>query len=569
MRWSQAFIPTLRDDPAEAESPSHRLLLRGGFIRQLGAGIYTLLPMAHRVMRRIEEIVRQEMYAIGGQEFRLPILHPAQIWKESGRWEEVGEEMFRLRDRRRSDMCLAMTHEEIFTAVAKELRSYRELPQTWFQFQLKFRDEPRPKAGVLRTREFTMKDSYSFDLTTEGLDRSFDLHREAYSRIFARCGLETLAVEAYSGMMGGKESVEFMSFSDAGEDWIAHCAQCGYAANLETARALPQHSEDPADPGPPEKFATPGVRTIEQLARFPGGAPAERQLKTLVYTADGEPIVFVVRGDHDLNELKGGQACESQELRPAHAEEIQQALGASAGSLGAVGVTHLPVFVDEALRGRSGMTTGANEDGFHLRNVCVERDLPLIRWADLRDVCAGDACVGCGSELVVRKTIEVGHIFKLGLRYSMPMGATVLTDQGNEVPVCMGSYGIGISRLLAAIVESHHDENGMTWPAAVAPFAACVTPIKANDAQQSEAAQRLYEELLELRVEAILDDRDERPGVKFKDADLVGIPFRLVVGPRALAKGAAELFSRETGEIEEIPLERAASEVEQRFARAQ
>jgi prolyl-tRNA synthetase len=563
VRWSRAFIPTLREDPAEAEAPSHKLLLRAGFIRQLGAGIYSLLPLAHRVLRKVEAIVREEIEAIGGQEFRLPVLHPAEVWRSSGRWDQIREELFRLRDRRQSDMCLGMTHEEVFTELSKELRSYRQLPQLWYQIQLKFRDEPRPKSGVLRTREFIMKDSYSFDLDEEGLDSSFRLHADAYRRIFARCGLDVLAVEAHSGAMGGKESVEFMSLSDAGEDWIVRCSGCGYAANLEMAQARAPRAEDPEDTEPPEKFPTPGVRTIEQLAEFPGGAPADRQLKTLVYVADDSAALFVVRGDHELNEIKAAQAV-GAEVRPAHPEEIRSALGASAGSLGAIGVTHLPVYVDEALRGRRGMVTGANEDGYHVRHVDVERDLTGIRWSDLRNVQEGDACQSCDGSLEVRKSIEVGHIFKLGRRYSEAMGATVLTEQGRDIPILMGCYGIGISRLLAAIIEAHHDENGICWPVAVAPFDVVVTPVKASDQAQSEAAEKLYEELESLGIDVILDDRDERAGVKFKDADLVGIPYRLVLGARALERGNVELFERATGKSQEVPLDAAAAEVERR-----
>jgi prolyl-tRNA synthetase len=563
VRWSRAFIPTLREDPAEAEAPSHKLLLRAGFIRQLGAGIYSLLPLAHRVLRKVEAIVREEIEAIGGQEFRLPVLHPADVWRSSGRWDQIREELFRLRDRRQSDMCLGMTHEEVFTELAKELRSYRELPQLWYQIQLKFRDEPRPKSGVLRTREFIMKDSYSFDLTEEGLEKSFRLHADAYRRIFARCGLDVIAVEAHSGAMGGKESVEFMTFSDSGEDWVVRCSGCGYAANLEMAQARAPSAQDPEDAEPLEKFPTPDIRTIEQLAQFPGGAPADRQLKTLVYVAGDSAALFVVRGDHELNEIKAAQAI-GAELRPAHPDEIRSALGASAGSLGAIGVKHLPVYVDEALRGRRAMVTGANDDGYHVRHVDVERDLRDIQWADLRNVQEGDACSSCDGPLEVRKSIEVGHIFKLGRRYSEAMGATVMTEQGREIPILMGSYGIGISRLLAAIIEAHHDENGICWPVAVAPFDVVVTPVKANDQAQSEAAEKLYEELESLGIDVILDDRDERAGVKFKDADLVGIPYRLVLGARALERGNVELFDRATGKSQEVPLDAAAAEIERR-----
>jgi prolyl-tRNA synthetase len=560
MRCSQGFIPTLRDDPADAEAASHRLLVRGGFIRQLGAGIYSILPLGRRVLLRIERIIRQEMTAIGGQEFHLPALHPAEIWKESGRWEEVGEAMFRLRDRKQAELCLGMTHEEIFTEIARsELRSYRELPQIWFQIQTKFRDEPRPKSGVLRTRQFTMKDAYSFDATWEGLDHSFELHAEAYRKIFSRCDVDTIAVEASSGTMGGSESREFMAVCEAGEDWVVTCPSCHYAANLEKAVSRVEPAVDPEDSDPPERFATPGVRTIEDLARFPGGASADRQVKTLFYVVDDKPALLLVQGDHDLNEVKAADAIGTANLRPGHPEEIREALGADAGSLGAVGVEHLPVYVDEALRGRRGMTTGANEDEFHLRHVDVERDIPSPIWTDLREVRSGEPCVKCGTALELSKAIELGHIFKLGLRYSECMNARVLDADGKERPIVMGSYGIGVERLMAAIVEAHHDQNGIRWPVAVAPWEVVVVPVNAGDDQQRTVAERIYGELQDAGVEALLDDRDERAGVKFKDADLIGVPFRVVAGPRALGRGNVELFERATGQTSEVPIEQAAS----------
>jgi prolyl-tRNA synthetase len=561
VRWSKAFIPTLRDPPADAEAPSHKLLVRGGFVRQLGAGLYELLPLGRQVLLRIERIVRQEMSAIGGQEFLLPALHPAELWQESGRWGDIGSEMFRLRDRKEADLCLGMTAEEIFADVARgELRSYRQLPQIWFQIQNKFRDEPRPKSGVLRTRQFTMKDSYSFDLDWEGLDRAFQLHREAYHSIFSRCGLDVITVEASSGTMGGKESVEFISLSDTGEDQIARCSGCGYAANLEKATSVPEAVEDPEDSMPTERFATPGVRTIEELARFAGGAPPERQVKTLLYIANEKPVIFLIRGDDELNEVKAGDAV-GADLRPARPEEIRQALAASAGSLGAVGVESVPVYADERLRGRRGMTTGANEDGFHLRHVDVERDIPSPRWVGLREVRAGEPCAKCGTALEVKRGIEVGHIFKLGLRYSEAMGVRVLNADGKEVPMVMGSYGIGLERLMAAVVERHHDDDGIRWPIAIAPYEAVIVPVKVTETSQSEVAERIYEELRDAGVRALLDDRDERPGVKFKDADLVGIPYRIVVGPRALARGNVEIVRREGGESVQVPKEQASTHV--------
>jgi prolyl-tRNA synthetase family II len=568
MRWSQIFIPTLREVPADAEAVSHRLMLRAGLIRQLGAGIYSKLPLADRVARKVEAIVREEMARIGAQEFRLPMLHPAEPWKESGRWDTVGDELFRLRDRKQTDMALAMTAEEIFTTLARDgLRSYRQLPQIWYQIGTKFRDEPRPKSGVLRGREFTMKDSYSFDADSAGLDVAFQKHAQAYKRIFSRCGVESIPVQASSGAMGGSESVEFMAVSDAGEDWIVTCPACGYAANLEKAVSNPSVVEDPATAGAVEKFATPGVRTIDDLARFAGGAPAERQIKTLVYVVGDALALFLLRGDHELNEVKLAEATAKSRFRPAGPEECRAALGALPGSLGAVGVTKIPVYADAALRGRREMTTGANQDEFHLRHVDVSRDLPDVVFSDLRNARAGEACATCGKPLETRKTIEIGHIFKLGLRYSEPMGARVLTAEGKEVPIVMGSYGLGIERIMAAAIEAHHDANGIIWPRAIAPFDVVVSTVKATDPEQREKSEALYAELTAAGFDVLLDDRDERPGVKFKDADLVGIPFRIVPGPRALAKGCVEFVDRATGETKEIALGLVLAELRERTGR--
>lgn len=558
MRWSNAFIPTLRDDPADAEAVSHRLLVRAGFVRQLTAGVYSLLPLGFRVAHKVTAIVRDEMERIGAQEFRLPALHPGEIWKRSGRWDVMGDELFRMRDRRGADVCLGMTHEEIFATLAAEIRSYRELPQIWFQIQTKFRDEPRPKGGLLRVREFTMKDSYSFDLDLPGLDLSFQRHFEAYRRIFARAGLDAIAVEASSGAMGGSESVEFMQRSDAGEDRIASCAACGYAANVEKATAALAPVLDSAGPAAPERFATPGVRTIEELARFAGGAPAERQIKTLVYVLDGAAALVLLRGDHALAEQKLRDGAAVRDVRPARPEEILATLGASAGSLGAVGVRGVRVLADLALQGRRDMTTGANTDDFHLRGVDVARDLRVDSWLDLREVAAGEACPLCEGPLEVGKAIEIGHIFKLGTRYSETMGAIVQDEQGHSVPIIMGSYGIGIERTVAAIAERCHDEKGIVWPVRVAPYEVVVTVLNPKEVTISEAGAQLYDALRAAGVDVILDDRDERPGVKFKDAELVGIPYRVTVGPKGLAQKQVELVRRRDGRSQSVDLQRAA-----------
>ena len=561
MRWTRAFIPTLRDDPADAEAASHRLLVRGGFMRQLMSGAYSLLPLGVRSLEKIERIVRQEMNKIGAQEFSLPALQPAELWQKSGRWETVGEAMFRLRDRHGVELCLGLTHEEAFTSLARELRSYKELPQLWYQFQTKFRDEERPKSGLLRVREFVMKDSYSFDVTREGLDYSFQQHFDAYRRIFERCGVETLAVEASSGAMGGSESVEFMVETDAGEDWIVACAACGYAANVEKATAsLPAAADEPG-PAVPEKFPTPGVRTIAELAAFAGFAPADRQIKTLVYVLDGEPVLVLLRGDHGLALQKLADGSGAREIRPARADEIRGALGASAGSLGGVGVAGRRILADLALKDRRNLTTGANQDDFHLRGVDVARDIGVTSWLDLRAVEAGEACPLCEGPLAMKKSVEVGHIFKLGTKYSEALGASVQGEDGKALPIIMGSYGIGIGRCLAAVVERNHDEKGIVWPVNVAPFEVVISVLNPKDVATAEAGERLYEELTKAGIDVIIDDRDERPGVKFTDAELVGIPWRLTVGPKGLAARKLELQRRKDGRKRELDLDKAGDAV--------
>ncbi len=567
MRWSQIFIPTLRDEPADAEAISHKLMLRAGLVRQLAAGVYSKLPLGLRASRKVEAIVREEMERIGGQEFHLPVLHPGELWKESGRWSQIGEEMFRLKDRRQGDYCLGMTHEEVFTAIARdELRSYRQLPQIWFQIQTKFRDEARPKSGVLRGREFVMKDSYTFDVDFAGLDIGFDKHAEAYRRIFERCGIKALSVQAASGAMGGSESVEFMSVSDAGEDWTVICPGCDAAANLEKAVTVAPEVVDP-DAEALEKFPTPGIRTIDALAHFAGGAPAERQIKTLVYVVDDEPTLFLLRGDHELNEVKLAEATGTTTFRAATPEECQSALGARPGSLGAVSVSNIPIYADDALKGRVEMVTGANDDDHHFRHVSVERDLQDLRWVSLRNAVEGDGCAACGKEVSIKKTIELGHIFKLGLRYSESMNLTVLNDQGKDVPVVMGSYGIGIERLVAAVIEAYHDDNGIVWPWSIAPFHVVITPISLKDEAAVEKTEAIYDGLVAAGLETLLDDRNERPGVKFKDADLIGIPLRLVIGPKGLERGMVELVERGTSEKVDVPYGEAVEQVRARADR--
>jgi prolyl-tRNA synthetase len=555
VRYSQAFIPTLKEAPADAQVASHKLLVRAGFIRQLGAGIYDYLPLARRSLARIEAIVREEMNAIGGQEFFLPALHPAEIWKESGRWGVMGDNMFRLKDRKGGDYGLGMTHEEIFTAIARdELRSYRQLPQVWYQIQTKFRDEPRPKSGLLRVRQFTMKDAYSFDVDRAGLAKSYEDQRQAYEKIFTRCGLEFVAVQAHSGAMGGSESSEFMVRTDAGEDLVAACPKCRYAANTETATSRLAAEADGPGLSAPEPFATPGVVTIEALEQPPHGVPARRQLKTLIYMADERPVVAVVRGDQELNEAKLQTATGAQLIRPARPEEIPPLMGARAGSLGAVGFTRAKVLVDPSLADRRDMVTGANEDGFHLRGVDVRRDvLGHGTLAELRTVKAGEGCPRCDGTLDVFKALEIGHIFKLGTKYSESMKANVLDADGKQVPIVMGSYGIGVERIMAASIELHHDQNGIAWPFSIAPFDVTVLTL-GPEPELRKAAEEIVAALDEAGVEVLYDDRDERAGVKFKDADLVGIPLRIAVGKKGLAAGQVEWKLRRGGAMELVPL---------------
>jgi prolyl-tRNA synthetase len=561
MRWSNLFIPTLREDPADAEVTSHRLLVRAGYIRQLTAGVYSLLPLAQRVRLKVIQIIREEMNRIGGQEFMLPAIHPAELWKESGRWEVMGDNMFRLRDRKGADMALGMTHEEVFTTIARNsINSYRQLPQVWYQIQTKFRDEARPKSGLLRVREFTMKDAYSFDVDFEGLDKSFQDQYDAYCRIFTRCGLKYTPVEASSGAMGGSQSTEFMVRTNAGEDNIVVCEKCGYAANVEKATSKLAPADDEGGPAAAEEFPTPGVRTIDDLTTFPGGASADRQIKTLVYVLDERIALVLMRGDHELNETKLMDASGAINVRPARPEEISEALGASAGSLGAVDVTQAShpkisqVIADDALRGRRNMTTGANKDDHHLRGVSIERDIKVDKWASLRTVKAGEPCANCEGALDLFRAVEAGHIFKLGTKYSDSMGARVLTADGQEVPIVMGSYGIGVERVMSAAVELYNDEAGISWPASIAPFHVVLTPVNIKDQELLGVAERIYDDLRKAGIEALLDDRDERAGVKFNDADLIGVPYRITVGKK-IKEGKVELFTRATRTSEDVPVD--------------
>ena len=575
-RWSKLFIPTLREAPADAEVASHKFLLRAGYIRQLGAGIYNYLFLGQRSLNKIIAIVREEMDKIG-QEFFLPALLPKEPWVESGRWTGMGDNMFRLKDRKGAELCLGMTHEEIMTTIARsELRSYKQLPQIWYQIQTKFRDEPRPKSGLLRVRQFTMKDAYSFDIDKAGLDKSFDLHDAVYRRIFTRCGLKFVAVEADSGSMGGSQSQEFMVYTDAGEDLIASCPVCGYAANLEKATSLlePVKEMEPTGDGKPELVSTPGCGAIADVAAFFKISPAS-DIKCVAYMAlkrgtaskDGAAkdtwhgVAAFLRGDHQVNETKLLGAIGAAELRTMQAEELDQFFHAPAGYLGPIGLTHnakalddgLTVVVDNSFDGRKNMVAGANKLDYHQRNVVPGRDFSWSLMADIRSVNEGENCPkpGCTGKLVVGKAVEIGHIFKLGYKYSESMGARVLDVNGKEVTPIMGSYGIGIERILTAAIEQANDANGFMLPASIAPFTVVVTVTNMSDAALREAGEKLAAELDAAGLDVLMDDRDERAGVKFKDADLVGIPYRINVGKKA-AQGVVELVTRATASSADV-----------------
>jgi len=539
MRLSRALVPTLREDPADAEAISHKLMLRAGLVRQLAAGIYVWLPLGHRVLDRVNAIIREEMNAIGGQEMTMPVLHPAEIWRESGRWDAIGAEMFRLKDRNDREMCLAMTHEEVIAWVAaREIRSYRDLPQIWYQIQTKERDEARPRSGVLRTREFTMKDSYTLDPDVAALDRSYAAHEGAYRRIFDRCGLRYRVVQSDTGMMGGLGAHEFMAPSPAGEDEIAVCEGCGYAANVELARGVPAAPTFAA--GAREEAATPNARTIAEVAAFLKIDP-RLTIKSLLFVAPkAGPVLVLVRGDHNLHERKLARAL-GEDARPAHPEEVRQHLGVAVGSVGPVGA-RVAVVADETLR-EGAYVVGANREGVHLKNVVPGQDFEA-RWADLHTVQEGERCVNCGKPLAVERVIEIGNIFKLGTKYAEGLKAMYLDESGQERPIVMGSYGIGPARIAATAIEQNADADGIVWPASIAPFKVHIVVVSLKDAAQMAAARSIYEACAAAGFDPLLDDREERPGVKFKDADLLGMPVRITVGNALAKEGVVELKER-------------------------
>jgi prolyl-tRNA synthetase len=545
MRWSQSLIPTLKEDPADAEAVSHKLMVRAGMVRQLAAGIYVYLPLGQRVMDKIAAIIREEMNAIGGQEITMPVIHPAELWQQSGRWDTIGGEMFRLKDRNQRDMCLGMTHEEVIAwLAAREIRSYRDLPQIWYQIQTKFRDEARPKSGVLRTREFVMKDSYSLDRDAAGLDLQYEAHRKAYCRIYDRCGLKYFVVESDPGMMGGAGSHEFMAPSQAGEDRVAICGQCGYAANVELAV-----SRAPLPTFPSwslEEVATPNAKTIAEVCAFLGIEP-QLTIKSLVVMTEGGPALALVRGDHQLHERKLQRVVGA--FRPAHREEILEATGGEAGFVGPVGL-RLRTIADETLR-TGCYVAGANKPDTHLRGVMPGTHFQA-EYADLREANPGDGCTKCGAPLAVERAIEIGNIFKLGTKYSVSLGALYLDEQGQEQPIVMGSYGIGPARIAAAAIEQNYDRDGMIWPETIAPFDVHLLVVNAKDAKMAGMAEEVYGTLTATGLEVLYDDRDERGGVKFKDADLLGLPVRVTVGSRALREGVVEVRRRRTGQVETV-----------------
>ena len=568
MLWSQTFIPTLKETPADAEIVSHQLLLRAGLVRKLTGGLYTFLPLGLKVLRKIEQIIREEMNRAGGIEVLMPALQPIDIWQQSGRYETASGVLFKVRDSARKEWVLGPTHEEVITSLAaNELNSYRQLPKNFYQIQTKFRDEIRPRFGLMRAKEFLMKDAYSFDATDAGAMTSYHKMYDAYTRIFARCGLQAFPVEADTGVIGGNYSHEFMVPAETGENDVVYCESGKYAANIEKAvsrgpaEATPSESTGTA----PEKFATPGVVTIDALSASPYGVSARHQVKTLVFVADSKPILVLIRGDDSLNEAKLMAKTGAVQVRQATADEIVELLGARPGSLGAVSSTlktpAVPVYADEALRGARGMTTGANEDGFHLRHVEVDRDLKVTAWYDLRTVKVGELCVETAQPLKIRRAIEVGHVFKLGTKYSEKLNATFLAEDGSRHPAVMGCYGIGVTRTLQAVIEQCNDKDGIRWPVSVAPFSVCITPLTvAPESQPMTLARELAATLEAAGIEAILDDRDERPGVKFKDSELVGFPLRVNLGEKSLAKGEIELKPR-GGTMRMVPIADAAAEV--------
>jgi prolyl-tRNA synthetase len=562
VRYRQSLIPTLKQDPSDAEVISHKLMVRAGMIRQLARGIYDFLPLGLRVVRKVEQIVREEMDRAGAQEILMPAICPAELWHESGRWDQYGKELLRMKDRYERDFCFGPTHEEVVTdIVRREVRSYRELPLNLYQIQTKFRDELRPRFGLMRGREFIMKDAYSFHVDAEDLNREYQNMAETYRRIFQRCGLNTRQVESDTGAIGGRRAHEFQVLADSGEDAIVSCTKCDYAANVEKAEIGLRPSASAAAANPLKKVRTPEKRTIEEVAAFLS-EPPERFIKTLLFTTSaGDTVAALVRGDHDLSEIKLRTALGVAWVTMADADTVQRITGAAVGFAGPIGLG-IRVVADEALRGITGAVTGANETDHHLADVSQTRDFPKAELADLRLARAGDACPRCdGGTFDGHRGIEVGNIFYLGTKYSAPMKATFLDADGQERPIEMGCYGIGITRTAAAAVEQFHDDNGIIWPLPLAPAHVHIVPVNVTDQRMRDTAEDLYNKLQAAGVEVLLDDREERPGIKFKDADLIGIPFRLTVGAKSLERNCVEFKRRGDKTAEDIPLADAVSRV--------
>lgn len=565
MRVSQFLIPTLRETPAEAEVISHQLMVRAGFIRKAAAGVYTFLPLAWRVVKKIEAIVREEMDREGGQEIMMPIVQPAELWLESGRWNVYGPELFRLKDRHGRDFCLGPTHEEIITDLVRgEVSSYKQLPLLLYQIQNKYRDERRPRFGLMRGREFIMKDLYSFDKDEEGLDASYWKMYGAYTRVFKRCGLKFRPVEADSGAIGGNDTHEFMVLADSGEALVVYCPleSCGYAANVERAVSPPDNQAASEQAKPPERVNTPGMRTVEEVTSCLGISP-KKIIKTLIYSTEKGPVAALVRGDRDINEIKLAKALDVINLELAGPEEVKGATGSDPGFAGPVGLKGIKLVADEEVQALTNAVAGANQRDFHLVNVNPGKDFKADIVTDIRVVRAGDSCPSCGAALVEARGIEVGQVFKLGIKYSKVLGATFLDEKGQSRPIVMGCYGIGVTRTMAAAIEQNNDENGIVWPASIAPFHVMVIPVSVKDQQQSDMAERVYRKLLDSGIEAIIDDRNERPGVKFKDADLVGYPIRITVGSKAVSSGELEVRLRRGGRTLTLPEEDIVSGVYQ------
>ena len=568
MRWTQSFIPTLKETPADAEITSHKLLLRAGLIRKLAGGLYTFLPLGLRALRKVEGIVREEMNRAGGLEVLMPALQPPEIWKQSGRYETAADVLFKVRDRQKKEWIMSPTAEEVITTIAaSEISSYRQMPVNFYQVCIKFRDEIRPRFGLMRAKEFIMKDAYSFDVSDEAAMVSYHKMYDAYARIFTRCGLRNFPVEADTGVIGGNYSHEFMVPAETGENEVVYCESGKYAANIEKAASRGALTPTPTESTgvAPERFATPGVVTIDALAAAPYGVAAPQQIKTLIYNADGKLVIVLMRGDDQLNEAKLAGKIGTTIFRAAGAEEIFTSIGAHPGSLGAVTITRkdatIRVIADETLRGAKGMTTGANEDGFHLRHVEIDRDITVDVWADVRTVRAGEMCVATGQPMKIRRAIEVGHVFKLGTKYSEKLNATFLAEDGSRKPSVMGCYGIGVTRTLQAIIEQCNDKDGIIWPKSVAPHTVCITPLGVVPGSEvMKLAEELYAQLTARGVDVILDDRDDRPGVKFKDADLIGFPIRIGIGEKSLAKGEIELKIR-GGDLTPVAKEEAVARV--------